>query len=516
MANAISDSLLSQLSRRIADLTGMHFPQAKWRDLARAVETAAAELGFQNAEAVLKWLETSTPTKEQIGILASHLTVGETYFFRDQKSFEILEQYILPALLESRRASGQKRLRIWSAACASGEEPYSLAILLKRMLPDLQDWHITILATDINQRALQKAMDGNYSEWSFRDAPPWLKERYFNQRGSNRYEILKEIQQMVTFDYLNLTEDFYPALLNQTNAMDVIFCRNVLIYFVADQAGSVIHKFYRALTDGGWLITSPMESAHLLNSEFKAVSFEGATFYQKASGSPKPSQAEEPFTTTSTPFPPQTPAEMSESLWSYDSLSGLEPPRADETTEVPAVQVEESLSGEAEQDRYGAARSLYEQGRYAEVKANLLNASSPDDCTVQELALLARSAANEGNLAEALEWCEQAIVADKFDAGLRYLRATILQEQERVDDAIASLKRALYLNQHFALAHFALGGIARRLGRTKEAAKYFHNALGLLRDYHADDPVPEAEGLTAAGLIQLIQTMSQTATHRGG
>lgn len=275
----LSDTLLSKLSEFVVSQMGLHFPKERWRDLERRIGSAARELGFTDAESCIQRLLSSSLTRNQIGILSSHLTVGETYFFRE-KSFEVFEECILPELIRSRREN-DKRLRIWSAGCATGEEPYSIAILLTKMIPDLRDWNITILATDINPRFLEKASEGMYREWLFRVTPKWVKERYFKKGKDGRYEILPQIKRMVTFSYLNLVEDTYPSLLENTNAMDIIFCRNVLMYFAPDMEKKVIQNLYRSLVDGGWLIVSPIEISHILFSQFVTVNFPGVILYKK-------------------------------------------------------------------------------------------------------------------------------------------------------------------------------------------------------------------------------------------
>lgn len=172
MRRTLPSLLLSGLSDFVASRMGLHFPKERWRDLEREVTAAARDLDLPDAESCAHWLLSRTLTQSQTEILASHLTVGETYFFREKKSFEILEQHILPELLRSRRGAEQ-RLRIWSAGCCTGEEPYSVAMLLERLIPDPEAWHVTLLATDINPRFLRKAAEGVYSEWSFRETPPY-------------------------------------------------------------------------------------------------------------------------------------------------------------------------------------------------------------------------------------------------------------------------------------------------------------------------------------------------------
>jgi chemotaxis protein methyltransferase CheR len=142
--------------------------------------TAAAEFGFTDSSRCADWLLSRPVTRQQLNLLASHLTIGETYFLRERKFFGVLADRILPDLLHRRRGHRQY-LRLWSAACCTGEESYSLAILVDQLLGQAPDWQVTILGTDINERFLQKATQGVYGEWSFRDAPAGFKERYFTR-----------------------------------------------------------------------------------------------------------------------------------------------------------------------------------------------------------------------------------------------------------------------------------------------------------------------------------------------
>ncbi len=164
--NRLPEALLAQAGEFISDLMGLYFPKARRKDLERGLCAASLELGFENPEACTRWLLSSTLNKSQLEVLAGHLTVGETYFFRDKRTFAFLEEKCLPELIELRRTTG-KYLRIWSAGCCTGEEPYSLAILLHKIMGDTKDWNISILATDINPAFLRKASTGIYGEWSF-------------------------------------------------------------------------------------------------------------------------------------------------------------------------------------------------------------------------------------------------------------------------------------------------------------------------------------------------------------
>ena len=156
MSVALSRNLLAQLSQFVASRVGLNFPQERWGELANGMASAAQGQGSRDAEAYVQWLLSSPLTRREIETLASHLTVGETYFFREKSSFDILEEVVLPELIRLHRGDAM-RLRIWSAGCCTGEEPYSVAMLLDMKIPNLTDWNVTILATDINPRFLEIA-----------------------------------------------------------------------------------------------------------------------------------------------------------------------------------------------------------------------------------------------------------------------------------------------------------------------------------------------------------------------
>jgi len=514
MNHRISDHLLAQLSESIAARMGLEFPIERFSDLAQGIASAAREFGFHDARSCAEWLLSAPLDYRQIELLAGHLTVGETYFFRDPESLEILAEQTLPALIRSRRGARQ-RLRIWSAGCSTGEEPYSLAILLSRILPDLEDWEITILATDINPRWRQKAGAGIYREWSFRNTPSWVKEKYFSRTADGHFEILPSVKRMVSLAYLNLAEDSYPSPLNNTTAMDLIFCRNVLMYFARERARKVIQNLHHSLLDGGWLIVSPSETSHVLFPQFVAVNFPGAIFYRKDIQGPQTPACSLPAQTTgdaplADAFEPKL-----ETVTFTQGLSGpfLSAGNGHQPLGRDLGQ-RESPAEDVASDGYLEALALSEQGRYAEAAERLIEICSHDRAEVAAVALLARVYANQGNLSEALAWCEKAIAADKLDAGLHYLRATILQERGLLEGAVSSLKRALYLDENFALAHFALGNLALQQGKRTESEKHLANALSLLGACGAEETLPESEGMTAGRLMEIIAATNR-ASARG-
>lgn len=504
---------LSQLSELIASEMGLYFPQNRWKDLERRIASAAREFDFVDIEEFSKWLIMSPLTKRHIGMLANHLTVGETYFFREKESFRVLEEHVLPELIHSKQKN-ERRLRIWSAGCSTGEEPYSIAILLDKMIADLKDWNITILATDINTRALRRMPESLFTEWSFRGTPPWVKERYFKMTREGLYEIIPAIKKMVVFDYLNLAEDIYPSLLNNTNAMELILCRNVLMYFTPERAKKVFRRFYNSLVDGGWLLTGPIEALKSLSSQFVTVNFPGAILYRK--GKPEIHEIQQQTGEWMGGW------EKSENREAeINTIDSLIPPLPDViplSPDATTFRFPESTKSFVEEDQnkidllpasYKEAFIMFESGRYAKAAETLEELHLSGQSNPKITALLARACANQGRLDNALKWCEKAIASERLNPSYHYLLATILLELGRLDDTITSLKRALYLDHNFVLAYFVLGNIMSRQENFKASTKYLKNASDLLAAYSPDEKLPESEGLTAGRLREIIDSMIQ-------
>jgi len=164
MPDSPAGKTLSLFSRFIARTMGLHIRNERLPELEQKVAAACRDFGYDDPESCMLWLMSAPLSREQLEILARTLTIGETYFLRDPRSYHALEKHVLPELI-SRRRNGEKCLRIWSAGCSSGEEPYSIAILLSRIIPDLESWHIVLLATDIDPDVLERGRQGVYGQW---------------------------------------------------------------------------------------------------------------------------------------------------------------------------------------------------------------------------------------------------------------------------------------------------------------------------------------------------------------
>ncbi len=458
----LTDNELSIVCEAIACRMGLDFPVEKWGVLRRNLVTAAKELGFHNTEAFIRWLKSDEPDDNQIEILASNLTVSETYFWREPPVFDALTDFIVPELIKRRH---NNKIRIWSAGCSSGEEPYSVAIALHKSVPQLGSLKVNILATDINAKALSKAKEGEYTPWSFRNATTWLRDIYFKRTCDNKFIIKPEIKKMVTFSYFNLRQEDYLSTICDNEKMDIIFCRNVLMYLTDEVALRVKDSIYDALSDDGWLIVSPCELSSQIFHEFKPVNFPGAVLYKK---SPKnPTHSEWPDLS------------FFNNMIKDDDL-------VTEKRNVPLYtsQTIPPKSLEAKIEKEPAIDPAEELG--------IKNISG------------IRDLANNGYLDEALKECNKTISSNKLYPELYFLKASIQQEMNNDLEAVRSLKQAIYLDPDYVMGHFFLGNIFMLQGKSVNAKRHFNNALGLLKNRPEDDILPDAEGLSVKYIRELI------------
>lgn len=476
MTHPAPRSTLDDLREFVSDELGLNFPPARTADLRRGLIAAARELGLANVTELALWLRSaSNPARS--ALLARHLTVGETYFFRHRSLFDATEERILPELIRTKTSAG-KRLRLWSAACCTGEEAYSLAIAVYRALPDLSDWDVSILGTDLNTRFLQKAEQGVFGAWSFRETPPAFRERYFSRGAGSQWEIRPEIRRMVTFAQINLADELPTN--SPLRGTDVILCRNTLIYFTPAQAMRLIARLASCLPEGGWLMTAPSETALATVPTLAPVQLPGAMVFRKTSQQPKsaaPRLAEQFSAESSIDTAPLTRA----FAWANDPA----PPPA------PIAPPDPPPAGPIQ---------AHDAATTAKLAAHLTHA--------------AQTAANLRRFSEAVAHCDELIALNKCDPAAHYLRAGILAEAGAPEAAIEALKRVLYLEPDFVLAHFALGNLYRIDGDPNRAARHFGDALDLAGRLPPDQLVPASDGLTAGQLAQTLSAMNIHPTLR--
>jgi chemotaxis protein methyltransferase CheR len=279
MRTELAAAVLDRLAARIEAHTGLQFLPARRTDLGRALRRVALACGFGNQLRCAEWLLDGEWDRAKAEQCARHLTVGETYFFREPRGYKLLCDYAL----HKQRAAPGARLRLWSAGCCTGEEPYSMAIALREAVPGFDPARISILGTDLDEAKLRAAREALYGRWSFRRTDPALRAAYFTETAG-RFALRPDIAARVRFAQLNLVQPVYPSPANGTDELDIIFCRNVLMYFSRSQAKQVIERLRACLVDGGWLVVNPSESSAELFAGFACIVQPDAILYQKRVG----------------------------------------------------------------------------------------------------------------------------------------------------------------------------------------------------------------------------------------
>ncbi|WP_026735990.1 CheR family methyltransferase [Fischerella sp. PCC 9605] len=275
----LSVGLTEAFIQLIANHTGLNIRERDQANLSEKIFTRMNELKILFPELYYQLLASSTIYSHlEWRKLVLLLTNIESYFFRDKEQFNLLRNCIIPEIIQCKQ--NYKTIRICSAGCSTGEEPYSLAILLKELIPDLDRWNLMILGVDINQEALKKAKRGIYTAWSLRSIEPQIMQQYF-RLINNQYYLDKQIQQMVKFKYTNLVKDSFTQPYSEFRDIDLIICRNVFIYFEASAIAKVLDKFHDALQPFGYLITGHAELIEQNLSKFHTKVFPESLVYIK-------------------------------------------------------------------------------------------------------------------------------------------------------------------------------------------------------------------------------------------
>ena len=274
---AISDKDFEQLRDFIYNICGMYFHTTKKyfleSRLTRRMEATGTK-SYQDYYLLLR----SPRGSEELKFLMDEITTNETYFFRNVPQLVALENMLLPELVEVKNKMGFRKLRIWSAASSSGEEAYTMAmVLLEKRSTLLKDWIIEIVGTDINETVIAQAKEGVYNAYSVRNIPDVYKRKYIRE-DNGTFILSPEVKKFVTFNKLNLYEDSKMIFMK---SFDFIFCANVLIYFDIASKSKVVQHFYNNLQPYGYFFVGQSESLHGVNDKFKTVHFPGGFGYKK-------------------------------------------------------------------------------------------------------------------------------------------------------------------------------------------------------------------------------------------
>jgi chemotaxis protein methyltransferase CheR len=475
----------------VARRFGLLFDDAKLDYLGEVICRRLAETGISDPRTYLASMDSHAESRA----LADLLTIGETYFFRNNDHFRVVSEAILPEVFQG--GAPRRQIRILSAGCASGEEAYSLAILVRQILGTATNSRIApIHAIDISMSVLEKARRARFSSWSLRETPPELRLRYFRDEG--REAVLDpSIRDMVIFEERNLLDDdpdFWAP-----NRFDLAFCRNVTMYFSPEAARDAIARISRSLVPGGYLFLGHAETLRGLSADFHLVHTHETFYYRR-----KPAGEIRTRLTGSEPTPRSVETAMIEPLPDTTWIDAIR--RASERIASLAAP-RRSEPGPAVVDLTRAVELLREE-RYSEAMEVLPPESGRN---LDALLLRAVILTNSGSPREAEEVCRRLLKLDELSAGAHYLMALCREYDRDCAGAVQHDQTAIYIDPTFAMPHLHWGMMARRAGDSALVTRELTRAAELLACEEASRILLFGGGFSRASLIELCRIQLQTA-----
>jgi len=460
------DALRSLLQRE----AGLVFDESRRDSMAYSVGERMRDSGAKDVAAYLASLQSAQERQR----LVDEVTIQETHFFRNPPQTRALRKHVLPELIRHAEAHG-RRLRIWSAGCSTGEEPYSIAMMLRELLPAGAGWDVKVLATDVSQRALQAAHKARYGPRALMLASPEELARFFAPVDDGLHEVRPEVRELVEFRHHNLVTEPVPFPSNER--VDLVLCRNVTIYFGRETTRELMVRLHQALRDGGYLFLGHSETLWQVSEDFRLVALgtgESAAFVyrrldEQAAGKAAERRAVLP-----------------------DRRTGEDPKPAER--------------------RVRARRSSSKSERPArDVPAQ---APPPPPPGADELVASARGALSQGQYARAAELAQEAVTVEPLRAEAFYLRGLALVDLGDDDGALVELRKAVYLDGDMGFAHFLLAGVLDRLGDAAAACREYAAAADTLGLAPGDATAEELGGRSVRELAQLCRQLERRYSAR--
>ena len=429
----------------IRQITGIVLDEDKYLELEGIVRSRMSATGLEFA-AYLCSLESD---HDEVIRVASEFTIQETSFYRNREHYAALKTHILPSIIRERRLTGKKRLDILSAGCATGEEPYTLAMVLMELIPDYREWDIRIIAGDICENALTYAREGVYSEYKMRNIDSFYVEKYFSRAevrgGAVRYTIIPEVKEMVTFRHANLLAKPFTFL--DLGLQDIILCENVIIYFDNESIEWLMDSFYNQLRMPGYLFLGYSETLGLVKHRFHVMWQDRAYYYFKSGDDVEYSPPV---------LPPDHPYELNdEKAVPVETLYA----RA-----LEAFHSEDSVRFEELVDEFDEDSAV----------------SGPHGDPYRFLLIAAEFYIDRAEYLKALRFCQQAIAAHAASLEAHLLAALAYIESGLPEQAGFELDTARYIDPHSFMMHwlrFRTGGDGAEEA-LEQAKNFFHEGGG--------------------------------------
>ena len=446
----LSDEEFAQLRTLLARSAGLVFDEARRDSVAYCIAERLRATGAPDVSSYLSLLV--DPSERQQ--LLNEVTIQETHFFRNPPQIRALRKYVIPELLKHADTHG-RRLRIWSAGCSTGEEPYTIAMVLRELLPTTAGWDIKVIATDVSSRALEAARRGQYGERAVQMASPEDLARFFTTHGGGVYEVRPEIRSLVHFRHQNLVTD--PVPFGADERIDLVLCRNVTIYFSRDTTRALMARLHTALRDGGYLFLGHSETLWQVSEDFRLV----------------------PLGTGDS------------AAFVYRRLDQAAPERRG--TVLPDRRTEDDGPPPPKPERRAESR----------------RDTRPVPAPRPPFPAVVRAALVEGRYDDAVAAADALVNADPLNPRGHYLRGLALINSGLDGDALIDLRKAVYLDPSGGLGHFLLAGVLSRLGDRAAAAREYRAAADTLGNRAEDAAASELGGRSVRELAALCAQLGE-------
>ena len=486
----IPNYILGKISNNIQNIFGLYYPADKYNELYFRLESAAKEINRKDTVNFICSLQDENIAAGNFHLLTKHLTIGETYFFREPGVLELFKNDI---------SDNPRPVNVWSAGCCTGEEAYTLSIVINSIgntnLLDSRIW-----ATDINRDFLQKAILGRYNKWSFRNTETDIRKKFFTVFDDRLFEIKPELRKIITFEYLNLAEN---NLIEKWNfeKFDYIFCRNVLMYFDKNLRKKLINSFFNLLTDTGYLIVSISEVSLIDDPGFDKIYLNDSFIFRK---NINPAGKKE-LPLISHKVKTKTPEACFETT--HPTLKEMQPEQVKTLSTTNSIS--QTLKNDSILDNAG---NSFKAGKYNDTiifiteifKSPGKYSSLLKDNADKLYLLITKSYINLYDYEDALRWCTKGIEQNQLYLPHYLAMANIFQMINANDEAIKTLQTAIYLEPENILANFSLSNLHRKNNEPDLAKKYLQVTLNILEKFDAGHIIEESEGLTAGSMRTMV------------
>ncbi len=482
----LSEDVFKLFQELLIEESGLYFNKDNITFFCAAVNERMEKHKFNTYLEYYNYIKFHTNKYFELCELFDLITVGETHFYRNRPQIESLIEFILPDMIKRKTYSKDKSIRIWSAACSKGDEPYTIAMAIMEVLPSYKDWDICILGTDINRIAINAAKEAIFNKKDINQLPEPLLNKYFIKRDAE-YILSKSVKDLVSFERHNLATEAYSS--EKMQNLDLIFCRNVIIYFDSATTKRVIESFYYNLKSDGYLFLGDTESLWQVTDKFCRSEFPQAFVYKKA-----------------------TTGKSKKEIVPFISIPEI---KLQDYPSTKKIQIEEKTEPVNElKQLYKEAVIEFNNKKYENALSVFDKIIAQDMYNIPSYFAQATILANQEKYTEAINLLTKIIELDSLFVDAHYFLGVLLDRDNNLKGAEAQFKKVIYIDPEIVLAYFNLGNIYLCQENYNNALREYNNAVNLLGK-NRDKPIKFCQDLSAENILRACKNNIQKIREKG-